>query len=134
MEIRPCGSTPSLSAPAAYFTGTVWQEPINDPAKTTALRSLLVTFAPGARTYWHKHPLGQTLYVTSGTGLIQSRGGPVQSIHAGDRVWIAPGEEHWHGAGPDTLMCHVAMQETKDGVGADWLEPVTDAQYQAVTG
>ena len=129
MEIRPAGSTPSRPAPAEYFTGTVWQEAIIAPGETRALMSLMVTFAPGARTYWHKHPLGQTLFVVSGVGLVQSRGGPVQTIRAGDRVWIPPGEEHWHGAGPDTLMRHVAMQEVEDGVSAHWLEPVSDAEY-----
>ncbi len=130
MEIRPCGTTPALAAPEDYFTGTVWQEAICDPPATRSLRSLLVTFAPGARTHWHTHPLGQTLVVTAGCGLAQSRGGPVQTIRAGDVVWIPPGEEHWHGAGPDTLMRHVAMQEAEGGVGAHWLEPVSNAQYR----
>ncbi len=130
MEIRTADSIPSRPAPVEYFTGAVWQEPICDPGNTKALISLMVTFTPGARTYWHKHPLGQTLLVISGCGLIQSRGGPVQSIRAGDRVWIPPGEEHWHGAGPDTIMRHVAMQEAEDGVSAVWLEPVSDADYR----
>ena len=129
MEIRPAGATPSRPAPVEYFTGAVWQDPICDPAETRALMSLMVTFTPGARTPWHRHPLGQTLLVISGCGRMQSRGGPVQTIRAGDRVWIPPGEEHWHGAGPDTLVCHVAMQETEDGVSAHWLEPVNDADY-----
>lgn len=130
MEIRTADSIPSRPAPVEYFTGAVWQEPICDPGNTKALISLMVTFTPGARTYWHKHPLGQTLLVISGCGLTQSRGGPVQSIRAGDRVWIPPGEEHWHGAGPDTIMRHVAMQEAEDGVSAVWLEPVSDADYR----
>lgn len=130
MEIRSCGSMPALPAPADYFTGQVWQEAICDPPETQKLRSLLVTFAPGARTHWHTHPLGQTLYVTSGCGRVQSWGGAMQTIRAGDVVWIPPGEKHWHGAGPDTMMRHIAMQEAEDGVGAHWLEPVTDAQYR----
>ena len=130
MEIRHADSIPSRPAPVEYFTGAVWQEPICDPGNTKALISLMVTFTPGARTYWHQHPLGQTLLVISGCGLIQSRGGPVQTIRAGDRVWIPPGEEHWHGAGPDTIMRHVAMQEAEDGVSAVWLEAVSDADYR----
>ncbi|PZX36752.1 quercetin dioxygenase-like cupin family protein [Roseinatronobacter thiooxidans] len=129
MEIRPAGSTPSQPAPSEYFTGTVWQDPICDPSETRALISLMVTFTPGSRTHWHTHPLGQTLLVVSGCGLIQYRGGLAQTIRAGDRVWIPPGEEHWHGAGPDTLMRHIAMQEVEDGVGAHWLEPVSEADY-----
>jgi len=130
MHIIPPGSTPSRPAPADYFTGTVWQETICDPGETLALRALAVTFAPGARTHWHTHPLGQTLLVLSGAGLIQSRGGPVQALRAGDRVWIPPGEVHWHGAGPDTMMRHLALQEAQDGVAAHWLDPVSDADYQ----
>ena len=129
MEIKPAVSTPSRPAPGEYFTGVVWQESICDPGETKALTALTVTFTPGARTHWHTHPLGQTLFVLSGCGLIQCRGGPVQTIRAGDRVWIPPGEEHWHGAGPDTMMRHVAMQETENGVSADWLEPVSDGDY-----
>ena len=130
MDIRPCGTTPSRPAPEAYFTGTVWQEAICDPPETRSLRSLLVTFAPGGRTHWHTHPLGQTLYVTAGSGRIQHWGGAVQTIRAGDVVWIPPGEKHWHGAGPDTMMRHIAMQESEDGVGAHWLEAVSEAQYR----
>ena len=129
MEIRPAGSTPARPAPVDCFTGTVWQEVICGPNETKALMSLMVTFAPGARTHWHTHPLGQTLLVVSGNGLIQSRGGSMQTIRAGDQVWIPPGEEHWHGAGPGTLMRHIAMQEAEDGVGAHWLEPVSEAEY-----
>jgi quercetin dioxygenase-like cupin family protein len=133
MEIRPCSTTPTLPAPADYFTGQVWQDAISAPSETPNLRSLLVTFAPGARTHWHTHPLGQTLYVTSGCGRIQSWGGPLQTISAGDVIWIPPGEKHWHGAGPDTLMRHVALQEAEDGVAAQWLEAVSDTQYRGET-
>ncbi|TVP73606.1 MAG: cupin domain-containing protein [Rhodobacteraceae bacterium] len=134
MEIRPAHSIPSRQAPVEYFTGTVWQEPICSPAETKALMALIVTFAPGARTYWHAHPLGQTLLVLSGSGLVQRRTGPVQTIRAGDRVWIPPGEVHWHGAGPDTMMRHVAMQEAEEGVSTHWLEPVSDADYRQQGG
>lgn len=131
MEIRPSGSTPSRLAPDHAFTGTVWQDPIIEAPAPARLKSTLVHFLPGARTAWHTHPLGQTLYVTSGTGRIQSWGGPIREIRAGDVIWIQPGEKHWHGAGPNTTMSHIAMQEGLDGVAVEWLEKVTDEQYQA---
>ena len=93
------------------------------------MRAVSVTFEPGARTAWHTHPLGQTLVVISGSGLAQKRGGPVEPIRAGDVVWFAPGEEHWHGASPTTAMTHIAIQEALDGISVDWLEQVTDADY-----
>lgn len=93
------------------------------------VRAVLVTFEPGARTAWHTHPLGQTLLVTSGCGLAQSWGGEVQEIRPGDAIWFAPGEKHWHGAGPKTAMSHIAIQEALDGKAADWLEKVSDDQY-----
>lgn len=83
----------------------------------------------GARTHWHTHPLGQALHVVSGAGRVQSWGGPIQGIRAGDTVWFAPGEKHWHGAAPNTAMTHIAMQEAQDGSAVDWLEPVSDEQY-----
>jgi quercetin dioxygenase-like cupin family protein len=95
------------------------------------VRSTRVTFQPGARTNWHTHPFGQTLYVVFGCGRVQSWGGPIREIKAGDVVWFAPGEKHWHGAGLTTTMAHVAIQEARDGSAADWMEPVTDAQYGA---
>ena len=82
-----------------------------------------------ARTHWHTHPLGQTLYVTAGCGRVQSLGGPVREIRAGDTVWIPPGEKHWHGAGPDTAMTHIALQEALDGSAVEWMEPVSDSDY-----
>jgi quercetin dioxygenase-like cupin family protein len=122
---------PSRRAPADYFTGTVWMDPVieaEDPARLNAAR---VTFEPGARTAWHTHPLGQTLYVLSGVGRVQSEGGPLRSIRAGDTVWIPPGEKHWHGADPAIGMVHLALQEGLDGVQADWFEKVTDEVYGA---
>ncbi len=92
-----------------------------------------VSFEPGARTNWHTHPLGQTLYVIAGVGRVQTKGGPVREIRPGDVVWIPPGEKHWHGGAPTTGMTHLAMQEALDGKTADWMEPVTDAEY-AVSG
>lgn len=96
------------------------------PARIRALR---VGFEPGARTAWHTHPLGQTLYVLSGVGLVGLRSQSPQAIRAGDTVWIPPGEEHWHGAGPETGMVHLAMQEAYEGRVADWLEQVSEADY-----
>ncbi|MEC5323144.1 (R)-mandelonitrile lyase [Aurantimonas sp. A3-2-R12] len=129
MEIKRRGSVPTRRVPASYFTGTVWQDPIIEAPEPARLRAVVVMFEPGARTAWHTHPLGQTLYVTAGTGRFQTFGEPIQSIGAGDVIWIPPGEKHWHGAGPDTMMTHIAMQEAKDGVAVDWLEHVSDEEY-----
>jgi len=89
-----------------------------------------VTFEPGARTAWHTHPLGQTLIVTAGCGRVQRWGCPVEEIRPGDVVWFPPGEKHWHGAGPTTAMMHIAIQEALDGKVVDWMEKVSDEQYQ----
>lgn len=129
MEIKRRGSVPTRRVPASYFTGTVWQDPIIEAPEPARLRAVVVMFEPGARTAWHTHPLGQTLYVTAGTGRFQTFGEPIQSIGAGDVIWIPPGEKHWHGAGPETMMTHIAMQEAKDGVAVDWLEHVSDEEY-----
>lgn len=129
MEIKRCGSQASVKAPADYFTGTVRQDPLMEAPSPARVRAVLVTFEPGARTAWHTHPLGQTLVVTSGCGLAQSWGGEVQEIRPGDVIWFAPGEKHWHGAGPKTAMSHIAIQEALDGRAADWLEKVSDDQY-----
>jgi quercetin dioxygenase-like cupin family protein len=107
----------------------VWQDPIIDAPAPARVRAARVTFAPGARTNWHTHPLGQTLHVVAGCGLAQSWGGPVRDIRPGDTVWFAPGEKHWHGAGPNSAMVHIAMQEALDGGVVAWLERVTDEQY-----
>jgi len=131
MDIQRCGSVPSRRPPADWFTGSVWQDPIVETPAPARVRSAVVRFDPGARTNWHTHPLGQTLYVIEGSGLAQTLGGPIQTIRAGDVVWIPPGEKHWHGAGPDTAMTHVAIHEALDGKHVDWMEPVTDAQYAA---
>lgn len=131
MDIFPAGSRPSRYAPPEYFTGRVRQDSIIEPASPTGTRAVTVTFEPGARTNWHSHPLGQTLLITFGTGLVQSWGGPIRSVQAGDVIWFPPGEKHWHGAGPTSAMSHIAMQEAVDGSTADWLEPVSDEQYSA---
>lgn len=125
------GTRPTRFGPADYFTGTVMQDPIVEAPEPARVRALRVTFLPGARTNWHTHPLGQTLYVISGVGRFQTDGQPFIELRAGDTVWISPGERHWHGAAPETAMCHVAFQEALDGVHADWQEPVSDEDYAA---
>ncbi len=122
---------PTLRASSDYFTGTVWQDPIVEAPAPANLRALRVSFEPGARTAWHTHPLGQTIYVTDGVGLVQREGGPVQVVRAGDVVFFEPNERHWHGASPKTAMVHIAMQEAKDGKHVDWAEHVSDEQYSA---
>lgn len=131
MDIMTADTRAYRQAEPAYFTGSVWLEPVIEAPDPARVRALRVTFAPGARTAWHTHPLGQTLYVLSGVGRVGTWGGPVRVIRAGDTVWFAPGEEHWHGAVPDQMMCHLAIQEGLDGQVADWLEQVSDADYTA---
>ena len=97
MDIIACGSRPSRQGPRRSFTGTVWQDPIVQAPEPALLRAGRVRFEPGARTFWHTHPLGQTLHITSGIGRVQTWGGPVREVRAGDTVWIPPGEKHWHG-------------------------------------
>jgi quercetin dioxygenase-like cupin family protein len=131
MEIKRSGSQPSGKGPAEYFTGAVRVDPLFQPPAPARVRGASVTFEPGARTAWHTHPLGQTLIVTAGCGRAQRWGGPVEEIRPGDVVSIPPGEKHWHGAAPNTAMTHIAIQEQLDGKAVDWMEHVTDEQYQA---
>ena len=131
MEIQRAGSRPSATGPSDWFTGAVRVDPLfsaPDPARVVGAR---VTFEPGARTAWHTHPLGQTLLVTSGCGLVQHWGGAIQEVRPGDIIWFAPGEKHWHGASPTTAMTHVAIQEKLNGKTVDWLEKVSDGEYGA---
>ena len=121
MNVTHANAAASKRGPAEWFTGTVWLDEIAG-GSISHVRALRVTFEPGARTAWHTHPLGQTLLVTAGCGRVQSEGGPIREIRPGDTVWISPGEKHWHGAGPDTAMTHLAMQEALDGTAVDWLE------------
>jgi quercetin dioxygenase-like cupin family protein len=130
MEIKRSGSQPSGKGPAEYFTGTVRIDPLLNPPEPARVRGAAVTFEPGARTAWHTHPLGQHLFVTAGCGRVQRWGGLVEEIRPGDVVWISPGEKHWHGAAPTTAMTHLAIQEQLDGKAADWMEHVSDEQYQ----
>ncbi len=130
MDIKRAGSQASTTPPAEYFTGTVRLDPLHSPPEPSRVAMALVTFEPGARTAWHTHPLGQTLLVMAGCGRAQRDGGPIEEIRPGDVVWFAPGEKHWHGAGPQTAMSHVAIQEKQDGTPVTWLEKVTDEQYR----
>src|SRR3954469_4191943 len=130
MEIKRIGSQPSSKGPADWFTGTVRVDPLFTAPAPARVSGASVTFEPGARTAWHTHPLGQTLIVTAGCGRVQRWGGPVEEIRPGDVVWFPPGEKHWHGAAPTTAMTHIAIQEQLDGKVVDWLEHVTDKQYE----
>jgi quercetin dioxygenase-like cupin family protein len=134
MDIQRSGSKPSGKGPADYFTGTVRLDPLFQREEPARVAGAHVTFEPGARTAWHTHPLGQTLIVTSGAGLAQREGGPIEQIRPGDVVWFPPGEKHWHGASPNTAMTHIAIQESLNGKTVDWMEKVTDAQYQPTGG
>lgn len=130
MDIKRSGSRPSGQGPADYFTGQVRVDPLFEAPEPARVRCAHVTFEPGARTAWHTHPLGQTLVVTSGLGWVQRDGGPVEEIRAGDVVWFAPGEKHWHGASPDTAMSHIAIQEALNGSPVNWMEKVSGEQYR----
>lgn len=129
MDIKRAAERSANSGPAAYFTGEVLIEPLVQAEAPARVVAASVTFAAGARTAWHTHPLGQTLIVTAGRGLAQREGGVIQRIGPGDVVWFPPGEKHWHGAAPDSAMTHVAMQEALDGKTVEWLEHVSDEQY-----
>ena len=129
MKIFKSGSRPTKKASSDWFTGTVWQDPIVEAPEPARIRALNVSFEPGARTAWHTHPLGQTLYVVTGNGLVGLRNEAPKIIKAGDTVWIPPGEEHWHGASASNAMTHIAIQEALDGRVAEWLEQVSDYDY-----
>ncbi len=130
MDITLPASRPSTPGPSAWFTGAVRIGPLITAPAPARVSAAAVTFEPGARTAWHTHPLGQTLIVTSGAGHAQRWGGPVEAIRPGDVIWIPPGEKHWHGAAPTTAVTHIAIQEQLDGKAVDWMEHVTDEQYQ----
>ncbi|MGB9118042.1 (R)-mandelonitrile lyase [Bradyrhizobium sp.] len=134
MDIHLAGSRPTRRAPKEYFIGTVWQDPVVATPAPARVVANCVSFEPGARTNWHSHPLGQTLYVVSGVGRVQTKGEPVREIRPGDVVWIPPGEKHWHGGSPTNGMTHIAMQESLDGSHVTWMEPVTDAEFSAEVG
>jgi quercetin dioxygenase-like cupin family protein len=131
MDIKRSGSQPSGKGPSAWFTGAVRVDPLFDPKEPARASGAYVTFEPGARSAWHTHLLGQTLIVTAGCGRVQSWDGPIEEIRPGDVVWCPPGEKHWHGAAPTTAMTHISIVEQADGKSADWMEHVSDEQYQA---
>ena len=130
MEIISINDRPTKQASNNWFTGTVWQNNIIEAPSPARVRALLVSFEPGSRTAWHKHPLGQTLHIVHGTGLICVRNEKPKLMHMGDTVWIEPNEEHWHGATAANSMSHIAIQEALNGRVAEWLEHVSDAEYK----
>jgi quercetin dioxygenase-like cupin family protein len=130
MEIKRSGSQASGKGPAEWFTGAVRMDPLFQAPEPARVQGASVTFEPGARTAWHTHPLGQTLIVTAGCGRAQRWGGAIEEIRPGDVVWFASGEKHWHGAGATTGMTHIAIQEKLDGKVTEWMEHVSDEQYQ----
>src|SRR5215203_931218 len=134
MNITRSGSRPSEKGSADYFTGAVRLDSRFQGTAPARVSGAIVTFEPGARTAWHTHPLGQTLIVTSGFGWAQIEGGSKEELRPGDIVWFAPGEKHWHGATATTAMTHIAIAEALDGKSVDWLEKVSDDQYQRNSG
>src|SRR5881392_4139199 len=131
MDITRNG-TDTASGPGDWFTGAVYVDTVAAPAGSSRLSASTVHFTPRARTAWHTHPNGQTIYVLEGVGLCQRRGGPIEEIRPGDRVFFEPSEEHWHGAAPNRFMTHLAMLEVDDeGNPASWGDHVTDEEYAA---
>lgn len=130
MEITKAGTQPSAKGPGDWFSGNVRIDPLFQPKAPARTAAASVTFEPGARTAWHTHPLGQTIFVTSGMGWAQREGGPVEEIRPGDIVWFPPGLKHWHGATPTTAMTHIAIQEAQNGKVVDWMEKVPDEHYR----
>jgi quercetin dioxygenase-like cupin family protein len=125
-------SLETAAGPAEWFTGAVYLDPIATPSESSRVQAASVHFTPGARTAWHTHPVGQTLFVTQGIGRCQRRGGQIEVIRPGDRVYFEPGEHHWHGAAPDRFMTHIAIQEADEsGSVVSWGEHVTDEEYGA---
>ncbi|RQR22829.1 cupin domain-containing protein [Burkholderia sp. Bp9143] len=125
------GSQPSIVGPAAYFTGKVRIDPVWSANRDINASGGLVTFEPGARSAWHTHPKGQYFVVVSGVGYTQEWGKPIRELHPGDVVWCPPGVKHWHGAAPANAMTHLAVTGTVDGKNVEWMEKVTDEQYNA---
>jgi len=127
MQVFRGAESPANRGPADWFSGEVWAQPILGPDASPSQRSAVVSFAAGARTAWHTHPRGQMIFVVSGICLTQKEGGEVQRVTAGDAVWFAPNEKHWHGAAPNHPMVHLAVQEAdENGEAVTWLEHVTD--------
>jgi len=133
MDIKRAGSQPSAKGNGDWFTGSVRIDPLFQAPAPARAAGAMVTFEPGARTVWHTHPLGQTLFVIAGVGRAQREDGEVEEIRPGDVIWFAPGERHWHGASPAAAMTHIAIQESLDGKMVEWMEKVTDDQYERGT-
>ncbi|MXV53152.1 cupin domain-containing protein [Pedobacter sp. HMF7647] len=129
MKIQRIGSRPSGKGPAEYFTGAVRIDPLNEPPAPARVSMALVTFEPGARTAWHTHPFGQTIIVTTGAGWVQREGDTKENIFPGDVVYFEPNEKHWHGATAATAMSHIAVQEKENGSPVEWMEQVTEEEY-----
>ena len=133
MQITRSSSVETAAGPGEWFSGTVYVNAVAAPSGPSRLGAASVRFAPGARAARHAHPLGQTVCVTEGVGLCQRRGGPVEAIRPGDRVFFEPGEDHWHGAAPNRFMTHIAVHEADDGGSpVAWGEHVSDEEYGAV--
>ena len=130
MEISRASERGAMRGPAEYFTGTTTITPLFDAKGPSQAGAALVRFEPGARTAWHRHPLGQRLVIVEGAGWTQVEGGAVEEFRAGDVVWCPPGVRHWHGATPDAAMAHIAIQESQNGSPVRWMEHVTDEQYR----
>lgn len=132
MKVVRAAERTTKAAPASNFTGTVFSDEVVTGTPPSRMRASVVSFTPGARTHWHTHPVGQTLYCLSGVGRVQKEGEKVQALHPGDTVLIPPGVKHWHGAAPDRLFAHLAMSENgPNGEGTAWLEAVSEADYAA---
>ncbi len=132
MDVTRAGDAPTTPGPADWFTGDVLIDAAAVPGEGSRAAAAIVHFAPGARTAWHTHPHGQTILVTEGIGRCQRRGGPVTEIQTGDRVFFAPGEDHWHGAAPDRRMAHLAVHQVDDaGQAVVWGAHVSDDEYGA---
>jgi quercetin dioxygenase-like cupin family protein len=130
MDIKRANARPTKLAPEANFTGQVWQDPVIVGELPSRMRATNVSFTPGARTAWHAHPVGQTLYCVTGVGRVQLEGERVQELHPGDTAVIPPNTRHWHGAASDRLFIHLAMSEVTDtGDGTRWFEKVSDEDY-----
>ncbi len=130
MDITRVDSTTSQEGPAEWFTGSVRIDPLFQTKELSQVSGASVTFEPGARTAWHKHPLGQHLIITSGVGWVQQEGESIKEVYSGDVVWFPPDVKHWHGASPTKAMTHIAIQESVNGSPVEWMEHVSDEQYQ----
>jgi quercetin dioxygenase-like cupin family protein len=130
MEIKRVGSQPSTKGSSDWFTGAVRIDPLFQAPDPARVAGASVTFEPGARTAWHTHPLGQTLIIMAGCGRVQRDGGSIEEIRPGDVVQFEPNEKHWHGAAPTTAVTHIAIQEALDGKVVNWMEKVSDEQYE----